>query len=77
MSITTQRSEWLRGVRGLCVLSTMADGPAYGYAIAAEPAQTGFGDDKGGTLHPLLTRLEQNDLHVELRSELNGIPDQN
>jgi PadR family transcriptional regulator PadR len=62
MSITTQRNEWLRGVRGLCMLRTMADGPAYGYAIASEPAQTGFGDVKGGTLSPLLARLEQNDL---------------
>ena len=40
----------------------MADGPTYGYAIAAEPARTGFGDVKGGTLHPLPARLEQNDL---------------
>ena len=62
MSTTTQHSEWLRGVLGLCVLRTMADGPAYGYAIAPEPAQAGLGDVKGGTLHPLLARLEQNDL---------------
>ncbi len=62
MGITTQRSEWLRGVLGLCVLRTMADGPTDGYAIAAEPAQAGFGDIKGGTLCPLPARLEQNDL---------------
>ncbi|MFF0903667.1 UNVERIFIED_CONTAM: hypothetical protein RF653_08315 [Kocuria sp. CPCC 205316] len=40
----------------------MADGPTYGYAIAAELTQAGFGDLKGGTLHPLLVRPEQNDL---------------
>lgn len=62
MSIATQHSEWLRGVLGLCVLRTMAEGPTYGYAIAAELAEAGFGDIKGGTLYPLLARLEKNDL---------------
>ena len=73
MSITTQRSEWLRGVLGLCVLRTMADGPTYGYAIAAELAGVGLGDIKGGTLYPLLARLENNDLvTVEWRSGDGG-----
>ena len=62
MSTTTQHSEWLRGVLGLCVLRTMAEGPTYGYAIAAELAEAGFGDIKGGTLYPLLARLEKNNL---------------
>lgn len=73
MSTTTQRSEWLRGVLGLCVLRTMADGPTYGYAIAAELAQAGLGDVKGGTLYPLLARLEKNDLvTVEWRAGEGG-----
>ena len=62
MSTTSQHSEWLRGVLGLCVLRTMAEGPTYGYAIAAELAEAGFGDIKGGTLYPLLARLEKNNL---------------
>lgn len=62
MSTTSQHSEWLRGVLGLCVLRTMAEGPTYGYAIAAELAEAGFGDIKGGTLYPLLARLEKNHL---------------
>jgi PadR family transcriptional regulator PadR len=40
----------------------MAEGPTYGYAIAAELAEAGFGDIKGGTLYPLLARLEKNHL---------------
>lgn len=55
-------SEWLRGVLGLCVLRTMAEGPTYGYAIATALAEAGFGEVKGGTLYPLLARLEKSAL---------------
>jgi PadR family transcriptional regulator PadR len=73
MGITNQRSEWLRGVLGLCVLRTMAQGPTYGYAIATELARAGLGDIKGGTLYPLLARLENNDLvTVEWRAGEGG-----
>jgi PadR family transcriptional regulator, regulatory protein PadR len=51
-------SEWLRGVLGLCVLRVLADGPTYGYAIASALAHSGLGPLKGGTLYPLLKRLE-------------------
>lgn len=52
-------SEWMRGVLGACVLRAMADGPVYGYLIAQRLAEGGFGSIKGGTLYPLLTRLEK------------------
>jgi PadR family transcriptional regulator, regulatory protein PadR len=66
-------SEWLRGVLELCVLRVMAEGPTYGYAIAAELAAAGFGDIKGGTLYPLLARLEKNALvSVEWRPGEGG-----
>ena len=50
--------EWMRGVLSLCVLRVVADGPTYGYAIAARLADVGLGPVKGGTLYPILTRLE-------------------
>jgi PadR family transcriptional regulator PadR len=50
--------EWLRGVLELCVLGVLADGPTYGYAIAGRLADAGLGTVKGGTLYPLLARLE-------------------
>ncbi|MGY1855169.1 PadR family transcriptional regulator [Modestobacter sp. SYSU DS0290] len=57
----------------LCVLRVMAEGPTYGYAIAAELAAAGFGDIKGGTLYPLLARLEKNALvSVEWRPGEGG-----
>jgi PadR family transcriptional regulator PadR len=50
--------EWLRGVLELSVLGVLADGPTYGYAIAARLEVAGLGVVKGGTLYPLLARLE-------------------
>lgn len=58
MQATQFPSEWLRGVLEVCVLRTIADGPTYGYAIAERLAQAGLGAIKGGTLYPLLNRLE-------------------
>lgn len=52
-------SEWLRGVLQLLVLRQLADGPSHGYAIATALTEAGYGLIKGGTLYPLLGRLEQ------------------
>lgn len=51
-------SEWMRGVLSLAVLRVLADGPTYGYAIASTLEESGLGAVKGGTLYPLLSRLE-------------------
>jgi PadR family transcriptional regulator PadR len=42
----------------MCVLRVLADGETYGYAIATRLADDGLGTVKGGTLYPLLIRLE-------------------
>lgn len=52
-------SEWLRGVLVLAVQRVLADGPTYGYAISTALEADGFGAIKGGTLYPLLSRLEE------------------
>ena len=62
MSEVRWPGEWLRGVLQLCVLGVLADGPTYGYAIAARLDQAGLGTVKGGTLYPLLARLEADGL---------------
>ncbi|GAB97394.1 PadR family transcriptional regulator PadR [Kineosphaera limosa] len=51
-------SDWLRGVLGLAVLAALTRGRRHGYAIAQELADAGLGTVKGGTLYPLLGRLE-------------------
>lgn len=54
--------DWLRGVLELCVLGVLSDGPTYGYAIAQRLDAAGLGTVKGGTLYPLLGRLETDGL---------------
>lgn len=55
--------ELLRGVLPLCALAVVAaDGPTYGYAVAQSLADGGLGTVKGGTLYPLLQRLEDDGL---------------
>lgn len=51
--------EWMRGVLSLCVLAVVAEGRTYGYAVAAQLTEAGLGTVKGGTLYPILGRLEQ------------------
>lgn len=51
-------SDWMRGLLPLLVLSSLLDGPSYGYAISATLTRHGFGEVKGGTLYPLLARHE-------------------
>lgn len=58
-------TEWLRGVLGVCVLRILVEGPSYGYAITQRLAVAGLGKVKGGTLYPLLGRLEEAG-HVEI-----------
>lgn len=66
-------TEWLRGVLGVCVLHVVAGGPTYGYAIAAALADAGLGTVKGGTLYPLLGRMEEAGLvSVEWRAGDGG-----
>ncbi len=66
-------TEWLRGVLGVCVVHVIASGPTYGYAIATALAEAGFGTVKGGTLYPLLARLEERGLvEVEWRAGDGG-----
>lgn len=52
-------TEWLRGALAVCTLHVIASGPTYGYAIAGALADAGLGVVKGGTLYPLLSRLEE------------------
>jgi PadR family transcriptional regulator, regulatory protein PadR len=55
----TWPSEWLRAVLPLCVLAVVAQEETYGYAIAQRLQTAGLGVVKGGTLYPVLNRLEQ------------------
>lgn len=73
MNERAPNSEWLRGVLETCVLQTMVAGPTYGYQITTQLAEAGLGELKGGTLYPLLARLEKKGLvSVEWRAGDGG-----
>ncbi|MDL4772614.1 MULTISPECIES: PadR family transcriptional regulator [Thermomonosporaceae] len=56
---TDRRASWLKGVLDLLVLSSLTGGESYGYEIAKTLAGSGLGQIKGGTLYPVLNRLEE------------------
>ncbi len=65
MTTQTWSRDWTRAFLSPCVLAVLAKGPNHGYAIAQRLQQAGLGPVKGGTLYPLLARLEQDGLlHV-------------
>lgn len=57
-----RRASWLKGVLDLLVLATLTEGENYGYEIAKSLAGSGLGQIKGGTLYPVLKRLEEGGL---------------
>ncbi|MEU8758865.1 helix-turn-helix transcriptional regulator [Streptomyces sp. NPDC048659] len=68
-----RRSSWLKGVLDLLVLSCLTDGESYGYEIARSLAEAGVGEIKGGTLYPVLNRLEEAGLvEAEFRAAERG-----
>ena len=50
---------WVRAALDLAVLASLTDGPLHGYAIGQSLAADGFGLLKGGSLYPVLGRLEE------------------
>ncbi|MFD6953119.1 PadR family transcriptional regulator [Nocardiopsis sp. TSRI0078] len=54
-----RRASWLKGVLDLLVLASLTGGESYGYAIARRLDESGFGRIRGGTLYPVLNRLEE------------------
>ena len=57
-----RRAQWLRGVLDLCVLATLAGGESYGYQLSQALTARGLGPIQGGTLYPVLLRLQRSGL---------------
>ncbi len=68
--------EWQRGFLEVMVLSAVAtEGePTYGYRIVQHLESAGFGQVKGGTLYPILARLESSGLVASHWGEGDGGP---
>lgn len=54
-----RHAQWLRGVLDLCVLAALTEKERYGYDLSQRLEKAGLGRLKGGTLYPVLGRLEQ------------------
>lgn len=67
-------TEWLRAVLPLAVLCTVAAGETYGYAVGQQLKAAGLGTVKGGTLYPILNRLEEDGLVTSTWREGIGGP---
>jgi PadR family transcriptional regulator PadR len=67
-------ADWLRALLPLCVLGVIAGEDTYGYAIAQRLQSAGMGAVKGGTLYPILGRLEQEGLVTSAWREGAGGP---
>lgn len=64
-------SPWIRASLELAVLGCLVHTPLHGYGIALQLESRGFGRPKGGSLYPVLSRLEDAG-HVETAWEQGG-----
>lgn len=57
-SPTDPSSGWVRASLGLAALAVLSNGEDHGYALAQRITALGFPPVRGGTLYPVLGRLE-------------------
>jgi PadR family transcriptional regulator PadR len=57
-----RRGQWLRGVLDLCALGLVARQESYGYELSQRLDAAGLGPIRGGTLYPVLLRLQRTGL---------------
>jgi PadR family transcriptional regulator PadR len=69
-----RRSQLLRGVLDLCLLSVIEDEPAYGYEMTKRLRARGLSIVGEGSIYPLLGRLERDGLVETHRAASNGGP---
>lgn len=59
MTQQTWPTPWVKGFLELAVLAVIGRAETYGYELSRELTDAGFGEVKGGTLYPILGRLEE------------------
>src|SRR5690625_399729 len=66
-------SQLLKGVLDGCVLKIISKEEIYGYDLIKELQNQGFSEIKGGTIYPLLQKLEKNGvIHGETKPSPEG-----
>lgn len=58
MSDASWPAPWVRAALELAILGSLGGGPLHGYALAQSLQERGFGLLRGGSLYPVLARLE-------------------
>lgn len=56
------RSQLLKGVLDMCLLALIAEEPSYGYEMVRKLQERGLTLVSDGTIYPLLSRLQKQDL---------------
>ena len=74
-NLDQRKGQWLKGVLDLCVLGALLEGEAYGYQLSRMLGEAGMGVIKGGTLYPVLSRLENEGLVTVTRRPSGQGPD--
>jgi PadR family transcriptional regulator PadR len=75
MDKTSWPAEWTRATLSHSALAIIAaEGTTYGYQILQRMEAAGFGKVKGGTLYPILARLEADGLVTSSWGEGEGGP---
>lgn len=75
MNETTWPPEWIRASLAQSILAIIAaEGTTYGYQIIQRLDAAGFGKVKGGTLYPILARLEAEGWTTSAWGEGSGGP---
>jgi PadR family transcriptional regulator, regulatory protein PadR len=69
-----RRSQLLRGVLDLCLLSVIDQEPAYGYEMTKRLRSRGLSTVGEGSIYPLLGRLERDGLVETYRAASDGGP---
>lgn len=55
-------SEWVKGLLPFAVLSILSKENTHGYQLIVRLREAGLGEIRGGTVYPLLARLEESGL---------------
>ncbi|MGD6980395.1 PadR family transcriptional regulator [Citricoccus zhacaiensis] len=58
MGVVEWRETFVRGALTYAVLLLLAEAPAHGYAVLQRMRERGLGHWRGGTVYPVLARLE-------------------
>ncbi|MFC6182128.1 PadR family transcriptional regulator [Lactiplantibacillus daowaiensis] len=68
-----KQTQLIKGILEGCVLALIADRDMYGYELIQALHRNGFESIVGGTIYPLLVKLEKNgDLSSQVRPSLDG-----